>query len=553
MVYKSRKKKSNHRFLKILAVVLFVGTFFFFVNRNYAEANFEVPNNPTSQSSELPWWDGEFAYRRKIDITSNNKGIVEFNHAQLSIESKSNTDGSDLRVIGNSDNKFTEIPFEYAQFDQVSTKLAFDPSTYVYDSYFLYYGNKGEYGNINDKSKQAPMTGISSTFTLREEERSKIVISAQKKWLLTDSSDSSAVEIKVSSNETLSSDVYYFFEGDDKKHKAEVMADSFTVDFSERKPGATKLFIATYLNDKIERSNSITFKVSKPIYIAWTLDWEGVDPGQENLEMVSDIASDYSIKITHFFNPRILISLKIPSPRKKELVNWVLQRHNNLDEEIAMHLHMHHDMVEESGVKAKYEAKTWDKGVSGYDTPSTEYSYAEYVKILQWGINKMQEVGLPAPEGFRAGGWFANLETLRAMQDVGFEYDSSARLPFPIGQNKVPQTWDTTSRTQPYMISQVDQSSDSEPTLDLMEMPNNGLDSYWSDTDDLIKNFYDNYTPGTTADNSRLVTYLSHPEWFNIDDPKLRELYNELNKYRIDFDNGPVKFVTLSEWRELNN
>ena len=99
------KKKNKHTFLKILVVVLIIGGVFFFVNKNFAESALTIPESPASQSSEIPWWNGEYAYRKKIDINLDKKGFVELNHASLSIDLKSNDDGSDIAIIGNTGNK----------------------------------------------------------------------------------------------------------------------------------------------------------------------------------------------------------------------------------------------------------------------------------------------------------------------------------------------------------------------------------------------------------------------------------------------------------------
>lgn len=551
MASKHPKKKNNHKFIKIFIVILLVGGVFFFVNKNFAETALTFPESPSSDSSEISWWNSDYSYRKRIEISNNEKGYIELNHAALGVDLKSNDDGSDIVIIGNNETKSTEIPYEFDKFGQITTKIAFDPSVFKFDNYYLYYGNKSLLGKPYINAKQSTIN-MKNLFNLKDEEKTKIVITAPKRWILTESDNVSKVSVKVTSSESIT-EVYYQLEGESEKKKSPLIQDSFEIDLSNQDTGAKELVVAAFIEGKLERSNSLTFNLSKPIYVAWTLDWEGVDPSQEYLNMIADICTDYDVKLTHFFNPRIMINMKINSARKKELVNWVLNRHNNLGEEVAMHLHMHYDMIEEAGVKAKYDAPTWDKGVTGYDTPSTAYSYSEYLKILQWGKNKMIEAGLPSPEGFRAGGWFANLDTLRAMQDAGFLYDSSARVPFQIGQNKVSQPWNITTKTQPYKISQSDQSKDIEPTLNLLEIPNNGLDSYWSEVDELIQNFYDNYSPNTIADKSRIITYLSHPEWFYIDEPKVRELFDEISKFREDLDLGPIKFVTLSEWRKLNN
>lgn len=543
-----RKKKKNRKFLKILVVVLLLGSAYFFVNRNFANSEIVIPTKTISGTSS-EWWDNDYSFRRRIELTSSSEGGIEINHAQMNIDGKSNMDGSDIKIIGTSDNKFIEIPYKFNQFDSITTRITFNPSDFNSKEYYIYYGNYGVKDMINSSGTKSIINSIKSLFVLKDEEKPDIRITSSKKWLLKDSEEISKVNIKVDSKFNLnSSNLFYTVDNESKSNELKLNNETIEVNLNSLKTGDHKFFVFSNIDGKITRSNSVTFKVSEPVYVAWTLDWEGVDPKQEYLDTVADIASDYNIKITHFFNPRILINSKIDMNRKKQLVAWVMNRHDKFGEEIAMHLHMHHDMVEEAGVKAKYTAKTWDKGNSGFDTPSTEYTYDEYLKILKWGRNKMEEWKMPEPKGFRAGGWFANEDTLRAMQDAGFQYDSSARISQPIGQNKLIQAWEMTSKTQPYKISKLDQNSSIAPNLDLIEMPNNGLDSYWSEAKDMKQNFYDNYAPGTTIDKERIVTFLSHPEWFYVDEPKLREVYSEISKYRIDLDNGPVKFVTLSEW-----
>lgn len=547
---KRRKKKKNN-FFKILLVIILISSGYFFVNRNFAESNFEIPDSLVSSSGENNWWNNEFAYRRKIETNSLN-GYFEFNHAELTLARKSNIDGSDIRIIGEIGGKYSEINYYYDRFDSIRTKIGFDAKSLNYNNYYLYYGNifldSKEYVN----SEQSDMRIFNGIFKLGNEEKSSISILGSRKWLLKDSHDIRNFRIRIESNATLEGENYLLLNNDSAtKRKIEISNDESYINLSELKSGTHSIFLVNKNAETVTRSNTIKVNISNPIYVAWTLDWEGIDPKQEYLDMIADISSEYSIKLTHFFNPRILINSSISQLRKRELVEWVKKRNVNFGEEIAMHMHMHFDLVEEAGVKAKYNAKTWDKGSSGFDVPATEYSYDEYLKMLKWGLEKLKENGIDNIIGYRAGGWFANLETLRAIQDAGFKYDSSARPSFQLGQNKLSQEWDLSSNAQPYLISKTNQNRTGSDNFNLLEIPNNGLDSYWSTADDMIQAFYDNYTPGTTADFSRIIVYLSHPEWFNIDDPKLRELFDEVNNYRSDLDKGPVKFVTLKEWMEL--
>lgn len=547
---KRRKKKKNN-FLKILLVIILIGSGYFFVNRNFAESNFDIPENLISSTGENNWWNSEFAYRRKIE-TNSLKGYLELNHAELTIARKSNIDGSDIRIVGEIGGKYSEINYFYDRFDSIRTKIGFDAKSLNYNNYYIYYGNIFLDSKKYSNSELNDMRLFNGIFKLGEEEKSSISILGSRKWLLKDSDDIRNFRIRIESNATLEGENYLLLNNDSAtKRKIEISNDESYINLSELQSGTHSIFLVNKNAETVTRSNTIKVNISNPIYVAWTLDWEGIDPKQEYLDMIADISSEYSIKLTHFFNPRILINSSISQLRKRELVEWVKKRNVNFGEEIAMHMHMHFDLVEEAGVKAKYNAKTWDKGSSGFDVPATEYSYDEYLKMLKWGLEKLKENGIDNIIGYRAGGWFANLETLRAIQDAGFKYDSSARPSFQLGQNKLSQEWDLSSNAQPYLISKTNQNRTGSDNFNLLEIPNNGLDSYWSTADDMIQAFYDNYTPGTTADFSRIIVYLSHPEWFNIDDPKLRDLFDEVNNYRSDLDKGPVKFVTLKEWMEL--
>lgn len=549
---KRRKKKKNN-FLKILLVIILIGSGYFFVNRNFAESNFDIPENLISSTGENNWWNSEFAYRRKIE-TNSLKGYLELNHAELTIARKSNIDGSDIRIVGEIGGKYSEINYFYDRFDSIRTKIGFDAKSLNYNNYYIYYGNIFLDAKKYSNSELNDMRLFNGIFKLGEEEKSSISILGSRKWLLKDSDDIRNFRIRIESNATLEGENYLLLNNDSAtKRKIEISNDESYINLSELKSGTHSIFLVNKNAETVKRSNTIKVNISNPIYVAWTLDWEGIDPKQEFLDMIAEISSEYSIKLTHFFNPRILINSSISQLRKRELVEWVKKRNVNFGEEIAMHMHMHFDLVEEAGVKAKYNAKTWDKGSSGFDVPATEYSYDEYLKMLKWGLEKLKENGIDNIIGYRAGGWFANLETLRAIQDAGFKYDSSARPSFQLGQNKLSQEWDLSSNAQPYLISKTNQNRTGSDNFNLLEIPNNGLDSYWSKADDMIQAFYDNYTPGTTADFSRIIVYLSHPEWFNIDDPKLRDLFDEVNNYRSDLDKGPVKFVTLKEWMELED
>jgi hypothetical protein len=82
--------------------------------------------------------------------------------------------------------------------------------------------------------------------------------------------------------------------------------------------------------------------------------------------------------------------------------------------------------------------------------------------------------------------------------------------------------------------------------MELWEFPNNGGDSWAYSADDMISRFKDNYNGGI-SDSTKVVTYLSHPHWFNIDEPKINKVLDHVDKFGIVEDRGPVVYRTLDQ------
>lgn len=534
----------------LLAAILIAG-YLFLTNNPLVQA--DIPSSPTIDSTEI-WWDSNYVYRKEIVISSSNAQVVDINHAQLIIDGKANKDGSDLKVIAQKNDLTSEITTDIADPDSLNTKVKFEKLNDSSLRYFLYYGNKNA---TSDSVLGTTSIKESSNTTLGREETPTIALISFKKWILKENNQD--ITFRIESKELIDSQNQIFAilnNNTTQKLSVKFAEGSVNINPTNIPAGTNEIYIVASVGGKQLRSNSVSFNYSLPLYVTWTIDWEGTIPEMKYLDMMETLSDEYTFPMTQYFNPRIYTTIRYTDSQKKAASDWIKKRYL-LGDDIGMHMHMQHDMVEEAGVKAKYNAETWDKGISGYDTPSTAYNYDEYLKLLKWGkeeiktqLKRYSDFDLPELQGFRAGGWFANIDNLKAMQDAGFIYDTSGRVSFQIGGNEMAQPWNLQTTTQPYYISELNQNLSTAPTLDLLEIPNNGSDSYWSNEQELISNFYENYNPGEILEVDKLVVYLSHPDWFYIDDPKLRILFEELNKYRIDFDNGPVKFVTMREYLE---
>lgn len=311
-------------------------------------------------------------------------------------------------------------------------------------------------------------------------------------------------------------------------------------------PQTYSLIAHISLNYQTYNTQPTTFYITDPLFVTWTIDWEGYDALDEYLGQMEQIADGFGIPMTQLFNPRYFTSPDIPPERAEFLMQWVKRRSELHSDEIGLHLHMFPDFVKETGV-TPITNEVWGGGwTPGYDVLTSAYSYDDMVKILMYAKEVFHEKGLPQPRSYRAGGWFADLDTLKALADSGFLVDSSGRTAYTFGTNYIPGFWDLTQTTPPFFPSTRNQNSaNPPPRLSLLEVPNNGADDYAYSAEEMVNRFDANYAGGA-INGIKQVTYLTHPNWF---DPrrqeKMKNVFAHVNQFSNKDDNGPVVYTTL--------
>lgn len=302
------------------------------------------------------------------------------------------------------------------------------------------------------------------------------------------------------------------------------------------------------------QSKPQTFHVSYPLYVLWTTDWEAQPASQSFIQagftQMESISSTYGIPITHFFNPRILINSSYAG-MKDWMVDWIKGRRDNNGDEIALHLHMYYDLVQATGVNVRKEPK-WANNEDGYDVPSSAYTYDEYMQILNWSIGQYEAYGLGKPVSYRAGGWYADASTLKAVQNSGIKIDSSGRTEYSIGSNDLSGYWRLPVTTVPYHPSLIDPNSDEySQKLTIWEVANNGGDSWSFPVNSMKERFEQNWVNHAPLSERRMVLYLSHPQWYTQEFPKITQVLQYISQYKYTDDNGPVVYVTVSQLGEV--
>jgi len=288
-------------------------------------------------------------------------------------------------------------------------------------------------------------------------------------------------------------------------------------------------------------TKSFSFNVSHPVYVVWSIDWEGFDVKDQYLNEMSRISQTYSVPMTHFFNPYIYIYLS--SSRAKYLTNWVSNREN---ESIGLHLHMYNKLIETSGVVVNNDPSWGSPTGNGHDTPNSNYGYDDYKKIIQWALNQYEKYGLSKPTMYRAGGWYIDEENILVLKNLGFEIESSGRTYYKHGSNLLEGHWYLKETTQPYQMNSGDQNITNSPNMNIWEYPNNGGDSWAYSSEKLISKFKSNYNGGIASQNT-VVTFISHPHWFDKEGPNIEQTLKNISQYNYNDDNGPVIFITLDK------
>lgn len=539
---------------------------------------------------EDQWWDHDYKTYRAIQIKNQSPGIsmftgswvqFKFNHSQaLASQSDFMQNGSDIRVIYLDENngEYVEIPFVFEKNNTDSSLISFkiqrniEPSA-TDSNYFLYYGNPAE--NTPNFSSEKYAAVFSDSVSLGEENFHGILSNTNKKWFLKKKSaafQSAALTFEanlIDSQISSGSIVTYSILGTSKNGRMDQNGDrsyKANIVVSDLEPGTYRIqanVTDSKNNLRIYRSQAISFYITYPIYVAWTLDWEGWDIGQGDLNDIADISNSYGVPITHFFNPRIYVKNqytinKISEDRAKYLTNWVRDRRNNNFDEIGMHMHMWTDMVAETGVTPR--SYPIIQGTYGVDVPTYSYTQDELKQIFNWGRQKFIEYELGAPISYRTGAWMSGTNVLLAAQDAGFLIDSSGRTGGRVNDSIASSTvvpWTLEPTTTPFLPDVNNINSWTSPLnqrMRIWEFPNNGADSYWFSSSELIRRFDVNYpNKGSIATKPQVVTYLSHPHWFvSVDTWKIRGLFNYTGNYLYKDDEGPVVYSTLeniySEW-----
>ncbi len=296
-------------------------------------------------------------------------------------------------------------------------------------------------------------------------------------------------------------------------------------------------------------SNTLSLFVTEPLLVAWTFDWEGWDVPDEVFTAIDVLETPARrIPLTHFVSPRTFLPEALPTARREILASY-LQKRRELGDEVALHLHMHYDLVKASGINPR-STKAWGlRGGEGYDIPATEYTSVEFGTILEFSKKLIRDAGIPESLGYRSGGWFINTQLLEVLKTQGFVYDSSGRdRPKTGAFSAIP--WQLNIGAQPYYPGIDDQNNAAAVNGGLLEIPNNGVTTYESTLEELITRSQTVYISGFLNIPKTLV-YTSHPQFADREFTTISPMLEYFDQMSLAQDRGPVVYVTMADIYKL--
>jgi hypothetical protein len=306
----------------------------------------------------------------------------------------------------------------------------------------------------------------------------------------------------------------------------------------------------------------VTFNRTHPLYVIVTTDWDDADTADSALALQDDLHSEHEdLLLTHFVGPYTFTDSTVTPERREVLVDWLLNQQDTYEDEIGLHIHPYCNFVETTSVTCRHMPSTTnDNGdPTGYTVMLSSYTEAELIELFEKSDELFLANGLPKPTSFRAGGWTADTNVLKAMEATGHVADTSANnwARMEEWENQlsgVLYEWNKTQwatiddTSQPYYPNEDDILSADAPNIGVLEVPDNGILVDYVSADEMIEIFHTNWPDGAPLLEPTQFSIGFHPSNFNLNyKTRMTNALTEVNRYRARLDRGPVVFARLSD------
>jgi len=305
----------------------------------------------------------------------------------------------------------------------------------------------------------------------------------------------------------------------------------------------------------------VTFHRTHPLYILVTTDWDDPDNSDESLRLQEELHDEHpELRLTHFVGPYTFTDPAIAADRVDDLVDWVTGMRDAYDDEIGLHIHPYCNFVEAAGLTCitspSYRYALQDS--TGYSVFLGAYTEEQFTTLVAKADELFAAHGLGKATTFRAGGWTAELSTLGALHANGYVADTSAVNAPPLEEEATSLLYDWAidywseigATSQPYYPSETDIQAPGDPSVPVLEVPDNGNLVDYVTAEEMMAIFDANYTGGVLE---APVTYVIgyHPP--NFDTPgrgypeRIHQALLHAEQFLASRGAGPVVYATLHE------
>jgi hypothetical protein len=248
---------------------------------------------------------------------------------------------------------------------------------------------------------------------------------------------------------------------------------------------------------------ALTFIVGLTSPTAWaaghlevlvTVDWEGRNISQENLEAIAAFRQAHpSIPLLHYLNAAYFTKPGADGPEVRKAIQSALRP----GDEAGLHIHGWKSLFKAAGVSFRSSPQfntlapvTGCATDCGHMVPISAYTVDELRRVIRFSATTLKANGFGYPRSFRAGGWMASPAVLEALAAEGFKSDSSAVPTYLLADSWgdlplfqwLKELWPATDpTTQPYAVP--------TPAGSIREIPDNGCLADYMPPEKLVDTF----------------------------------------------------------------
>lgn len=308
---------------------------------------------------------------------------------------------------------------------------------------------------------------------------------------------------------------------------------------------------------------SATLRRSHPYYLLMSTDWDFSEPSQQVLDRQDQLHSRHPrLKLTHFVGPYTFTDPAVSDARRGELSAWLTRQRDTFGDELGLHIHPYCNFVRAAGLACiTNQSVVYPNGdASGYTIKVSAYGEADFATLLDHAATLFAAHGLGRPTTFRAGAWTASIETLRALASRGYVADTSAlnwaRMEEwkGIGNGEI-YNWNSThwapinDTSQPWWPNHDDVLASAEPTLTLLEVPDNGIMVDYVTVDEMKAIFAENWDGASplAKPTTLMVGFHPSPSFGDAEQARVDGILDHADQFLAADDRGPVVYVTLAQ------